>query len=137
MTRIAKFFKLTHLEQGIFLRAWFLLGSMRMCLWMLPFESVQQLVKRYQQAPETATDVDTLKRAILATSRYVPRCTCLVQALAMSLLLKRYGHASDLHIGVARNEEGKFMAHAWVERQGQVVIGGPNVEQYTRFSPRL
>lgn len=119
------------------MRAWFLLGAMRMCLWLLPFKRVQESVKRAKQAAETGADIETVKHAILATSRYIPRCTCLVQALAMSLLLKHYGHSSDLHIGVARDDKGKFLAHAWVERQGQVLIGGPNVEQYTPFSPLL
>jgi hypothetical protein len=38
-----------------------------------------------------------------------------------------------LHIGVAKNEDG-FQAHAWVERNGQVLIGGANSPQeYKRF----
>ena len=121
----------------MFLRAWLLLGAVRFGLWLLPFKKIQQFMKRAKQADETRADIESLKHAIVATSRYIPRSTCLVQALAMSLLLKHYGHSSDLRIGVARNEEGKFQAHAWVERNGQVLIGGPNIEQYTRFSPLL
>ena len=38
-----------------------------------------------------------------------------------------------LHIGAVKDEEGKFLAHAWVESEGRVVIGGHELERYTRL----
>ncbi len=66
--------------------------------------------------------------------RFLPERPCLTQALVLQyLLLRRGDDDADLHIGVAKNEDG-FQAHAWVERNGQVLIGGANSPQeYKRF----
>jgi hypothetical protein len=55
-------------------------------------------------------------------SRYVPRATCLTQALTAQMLLGWAGLNSRLHIGVRL--DGKFEAHAWVEGPGRIVVGG-------------
>ena len=68
-------------------------------------------------------------------SRYVPRATCLVQALATQILLGRHGHAGQVHIGVALDEKLGFRAHAWVESQGEVLIGGS--EELDGYAPML
>ena len=59
-----------------------------------------------------------------AASRYVPGATCLVRALAAETLLRKYGHDACLRIGVSKNSSQVLLAHAWVESEGQVVIGG-------------
>jgi len=65
-----------------------------------------------------------IARAVEVASHLVPRSTCLTKALAAHVLLRRVGHEGVLHIGVARDEAGKFEAHAWLECQGKVIIGG-------------
>jgi hypothetical protein len=57
-------------------------------------------------------------------ARRVPRATCLVRALAAQALLARHGHPSQLRLGVARGADRAFEAHAWLERDGQILIGG-------------
>ena len=47
-------------------------------------------------------------------------------------MLARRCYASQLQIGVAR-EEGEFKAHAWVECEGQIIIGAAGVAQYIPF----
>ena len=49
---------------------------------------------------------------------------CLTQALALQWLLRRHGEESSLQIGVRKNQDGEFAAHAWLEQDGQVLIGG-------------
>lgn len=62
-------------------------------------------------------------------STYVPKATCLVQALAAQLLLTRHGHMADLQIGVSQAKG--FEAHAWLEFEGRVVLGGvTNLSDY-------
>lgn len=60
--------------------------------------------------------------------------TCLTNALAAQALLGRYGYPATLRIGASR-QDGGLIAHAWVERNGDVVIGGPAsvVAQYSPF----
>jgi hypothetical protein len=73
--------------------------------------------------------------AVRLASRYVPRATCLVQALATQSLLGRNGHAGEVHIGVALDPKLGFRAHAWVESRGEVLIGGS--EELDGYSPLL
>ncbi len=66
--------------------------------------------------------------------RFLPERPCLTQALVLQyLLLRRGDDEAELHIGVAKNEDG-LQAHAWVERNGRVLIGGADSPQeYERF----
>jgi len=61
------------------------------------------------------------------------RSGCLPQALAARFLLKRRGFDAVLCIGVKKRDDGSLQAHAWVEYEGQVVVGGigPELASYT------
>ena len=63
--------------------------------------------------------------------------TCLTRSLLLRWLLRRYGTASDLRIGV-RFEGGELRAHAWVELGGIPVNDRPEVvAQYAAFDQHL
>lgn len=70
--------------------------------------------------------------AVRRASRHVPRATCLVQALSGWLLLRRRGIRSSVCLGVSQ-PAGGFSAHAWLEIEGEVVIGG--VQSTREFTP--
>jgi hypothetical protein len=63
----------------------------------------------------------------------VPAATCLTQALATQVLLDQRGQTARTRIGVVKGEDGQLQAHAWVESEGVVVIGGSEseIKQYT------
>lgn len=61
------------------------------------------------------------------------RSDCLVQALAAQRWLATYDIASEIEIGVRRDVDSTFLAHAWVIQNGKVVLGGETRE----FSPLL
>jgi hypothetical protein len=65
--------------------------------------------------------------AINRTAPFVPGATCLVRAIATQRLLNRYGHDAQLHIGVTKSEEQGFEAHAWVECNGDILVGRTEV----------
>lgn len=67
----------------------------------------------------------------MTVSRYIPHTTCLVQALAVQVFLTRNGYSPQLNIGVAKTDSGQLQAHAWVECDGWLVLGGYNAECYT------
>jgi hypothetical protein len=67
--------------------------------------------------------------SVRAVARRLPGCTCLVSAIGLQRLLAQQGHASELHIGVARLGE-RFAAHAWVTRNGELLIGETDGETY-------
>lgn len=71
-----------------------------------------------------AVQPERIAWAVRAASRYVPDAACLTQALATQVLLARNGYPSNLRIGVTFGEQKSLHAHAWVEVQGRVLIGG-------------
>ncbi len=113
-----------------------LLAAVRVALLVVPYATVQRAAARASR-PRAARP-DRLPAALVAwrvarAARIVPGASCLVQALAARVLLARAGYASRLRIGVARRAQGALEAHAWVECDGVVVIGG--VDDVARFVP--
>ena len=103
-------------------QAWFLLLGFDLGLRALPFPRVQQFAaqvrNRRTNSDDTALVIRRLERVIDVASRYhLYPMTCLRQALALQLMLGQCGIASDLRIGV-RKEDGALQAHAWVECGG-------------------
>jgi hypothetical protein len=93
-------------------------------------------VRRWIRPATTPAPEAALARyawGVTHTSRYVPGASCLTQALALQFLLARKGYRSDVRVGVAREDDGRFRAHAWVLSEGRIVIGGtqPDLERYT------
>jgi Transglutaminase-like superfamily len=77
--------------------------------------------------------------AVTATSRFVPRATCLVRALAAQRLLARNGSTSRLHIGVAAAGGLRLRsieAHAWLECEGEVIAGSTDAGRFTSLFTR-
>lgn len=55
---------------------------------------------------------------------------CLPRALATQAMLRRRGILSRLHLGVAC-DEGSLAAHAWVEVNGEVIVGATEAPRFT------
>jgi hypothetical protein len=133
MRRLARFVKLPAAERTLFLHALLLVGIIRLGLWLLPSRKSLEVVSgmcRHARGDAVGHSVDRLAWAVRAAARYVPLATCLTQALALQWLLVRSGHASSVHLGARKSPEGKFEAHAWIECENRVVIGGPLAQEY-------
>lgn len=137
MKRLRKFLHLPPSDRRLLVSTAVLLGAIRLGLRLLPFRTLQRVLTRLEQAPTASprhtnrSSVDRLAWAVTVASRYVPKATCLTQALAAQTLLGRRGHLSRLHVGVAKGEEGRLKAHAWLESQGRVIVGGGELSRYT------
>ena len=139
MERLHKFLRLSSTDRALLVKAVLLVGAVRVGLWLLPFRTWRRLLAKLTRASSACQEggrvpIDRVAWAVTGASRYVPAATCLTQALATKVLLCRNGHPASLHIGVARNEGGGFQAHAWVESDGTVVIGGSG-SQLERYTP--
>jgi Transglutaminase-like superfamily len=127
------------LEPGawsLLFQAALVVAAVRLGLWMLPFRRLRAGMARLATAPPLlrpgeGASTDEIARAVARASRYVPRASCLTQALATQALLRWRGIPAHLHIGVAKAAEGRLEAHAWVESQGRIVIGGSALGRYT------
>jgi hypothetical protein len=52
-------------------------------------------------------------------------------------MLNRKGYSTDLRIGAGRDDDGRFTAHAWLEKDGRIVLGqiGNQHDRYSPFPP--
>jgi hypothetical protein len=134
MRLVNAFLRRSPAERWLILRALGLVVLVRLGLWVLPYKRVRHLAARAPAGSTPRYSVDTIVRTVVAVSRRVPAASCLTQALTAQRLLAREGYASEMQIGVARNEEGSFEAHAWLERDGRIVIGDqPGLTRFTKL----
>lgn len=140
---MSKFLSLSATDKRLLIKAAFLLGTIRLWLWLLPFSTLRGALDKRRRRNTRAGEADcaSIKRAVWAidkASRFIPAVTCLIRALAAQLMLEKLGCRASLRIGVAKGEEGQLQAHAWVESEGRIIIG--NVADMSRFvalsSPR-
>lgn len=129
MKRAVKFLKLTPNDRHILVAGVFLIVSIRLGLCLIPFRTLWRLITRKTEKRSCLQCAELVAEskvvwAIKTANRYIPRTTCLAQALAAQLLFSHYGHSTRLYFGVAKSSAGKLLAHAWVESRGEVVIGG-------------
>lgn len=115
-----------------------LLSAIKLGLALFSFQTLRRKLAQFSQKSisQTPVPVETIVWAIEVASRYIPGgAQCLTRALAARVLLSRQGYASQLRIGVAKDEIGQLEAHAWVEREGRAIVGGlKDGERFVPFS---
>ncbi len=135
MRRIAKFFALAQADRRLLIHAWLAVWAFRAALWVAPLRVVRRLAARCSSRPRLrpAPSRRRICWAVATAGRYVPRSTCLVQALAAQFVLARHGAPSHIHIGVAQDAQAGFQAHAWLECDGEVLMGKFDQGRYQRL----
>lgn len=106
--------------------AFCLLLTVRLGLSLCSFKKVRGWALRSPAGHERRTASIDFRRAIylfnLAT-HFVPATTCLVKSTAGRRFFPRLGFDCRLCIGTRRDEQNRFEAHAWLEREGKAFIG--------------
>ena len=78
-------------------------------------------MKRYNSSFYFSDNLIRNKKAIEFTSKFIPKCTCLIQAIAFKAM-----RPSDLGItlviGVSKTDQ--FESHAWICKNDNIVFGG-------------
>lgn len=142
MKRIRSFLQLSRPDQLLLIQATVVLAIVTLGLKALPWLTIQhQLLKLANRpsrfVPAKRPSAQRIAWAIQVASRFVPRATCLPQALAAQLLLVQSAYPAALQIGVARNLDGEFEAHAWVISESGIVIGGVyDLDRFVPLSPK-
>jgi transglutaminase superfamily protein len=135
MHRARKFLTLSAAEKRQLLHAGLLVLAFRLGLWCVPYRVLRRAAEvRCRQSQASAATPARIAKQVGQVARFIPVATCLTQALAATVLMRRAGMAPELRIGAARDEQGQFKAHAWVEYQGRIVIGDiPGLASFVRL----
>jgi len=130
------FLKLSWREQCWFIKVYVLTGLIRVAILVIPFKYLSNVLGKHMQESPT---IENEKKLVLAlrigwivetVSGYTLwKSQCLVKAIAGKLLLRQYGIANTLYLGLTKCD-GKIVAHAWL-RCGEKMITGGQVAGYT------
>jgi len=139
MGRIRSLLRLSARDLWLLITSALLLVAIQSGLKFLPFQTVQRLLTRISQSASSrqAADRRSIGRVVWAVdtvSRHIPGIsTCLTRGLVAQALLCRYGHPAQLRIGVAHSDAKQLQAHAWVEIDDTIVLGG--LQDLARYVP--
>ena len=141
LLKLGKLFQLSWCDLYLFFITFVLLGTIRLGLWLLPFHILLNILEKASQSnlpfltpdlPNPSLFLHKIVWSVNTATRNMPGgAKCLARALTAKFLMTRYGHFSELCIGVTKKNQGKIEAHAWIEYQGQVIIGFlPDLPRY-------
>ena len=133
--KLQRFWHLRLTDKWLFLCAFYWLGVARIWLIKVPFP---ELAERLSADPGTRkADPEVLRRvgiAVSAAGGNVPwRSDCFPQAIAAHKLLRKYGYASTIHLGVDKAGAGDLLAHAWLSCGETIVTGGSEAHRYAEI----
>jgi hypothetical protein len=132
-----RFMQLDGADKWLLLRATAWLGIARIMLVVMPFRRLAARLSGESGSSHIEPDQDLLQRiayVISAAANNVPwRSDCFPQTIAARMLLKRFGYASTIHIGVDRVGEGEIEGHAWLTCGETVVTGGAELDRYVEM----
>lgn len=140
MGRITKFLRLPGKDRALLIQAFCLILGIRLALKAMRFVTLRAALVKLasvgrasrRQMPAHEDEQQRTVWAVRTAARALPAIsTCLTNALAAHVLLARRGYVSNLRIGVTRDEKGEFTAHAWLEQEGAILIGGDWSDGFT------
>ena len=131
----SKFCALTWQERRLLLQAFVILLLVAAGLHLMNFQRLRALLTRLSPVTQDVSGESVLQQAAIlsrlvqaAAARMPFTITCLVRSTALWFLLRRRGIASEIRIGVNRQDSG-FQAHAWVEIDGIVINDRGDIQQ--------
>ncbi len=141
MSRLAKFFRHDWAGRGLLLEALAWLIWAKLLLLTVPFRWVApRLGKPMTESAASLTEPERqlasrISWAVQSVAANVPLgFVCLPQAMAAKWMLRRRHLASTLYLGVARPDEAKFTAHAWLRAGDKILTGRAESRTHTTLA---
>ncbi|MCQ6275269.1 lasso peptide biosynthesis B2 protein [Bacillus sp. V3B] len=135
--KISMFLSLNTNKKLLFLEAFLLLGWARI-LKGISFSKVAPSLGEHMNETsikhlESNTKIlKQVSEAIHIMSRHTFwESECLVKAIAAMKMLERRKIESTLYLGTAKDEAGKFIAHAWLRSGSFYITGSEGMEKFT------
>ena len=140
---LSKLRELSWTDRRLLLEAFSWLGLVRILVALLPFARIASMF-RLKQGEDLAPLDEALEekaarvgRAVRVAARRLPwDSTCLTQAVAGAVLLRRRGIPSTFYLGVAKDvtaSEG-LSAHAWLRCGDAILTGASGHERFAVVS---
>jgi len=141
MRKIIKFFKLNPQEKKLLIEALYFLFISQLMIKFVPFRKISKIlgkpekeeciVSKKEENPEGCKELEQISKIVrLAANGIFWDSKCLARAIAVKKLLKRRKIRSTVFLGVAKGEENKLLAHAWVSSGGRIITGENGIEKY-------
>lgn len=149
MSQVRRFFRLGWDERTMVAEAFLFFVTARLVLAAVPFRWVAAWLGTFVPAGTTTiaparTPLDAQQRSVvIATGSVVAHvsraagfeATCLSEAIAARLMLRRRDIPTVLHFGVCRpNGEERLEAHAWLEADAINVTGGSIADSFIEIA---
>jgi hypothetical protein len=137
----ARFRALDAERRRLVIEAAVLLGFVRLGLRTLSLGRLRRALHSCSRGRRSGSreSLENIGWAVRAAARRFPAPrTCLMEALAADVMLRRRGYNSELHLGVRKTPDraGPLDGHAWVACGGNVVVGFlETLSDYARLSP--
>ncbi|MBW4652682.1 MAG: lasso peptide biosynthesis B2 protein [Kaiparowitsia implicata GSE-PSE-MK54-09C] len=139
MRRLRKFLHLSSSDRTLLIEALIVILVLKLGLWLLPFRVLHTYSLKLSQVlmqPHGLEGhrIQSIVQSIEIVTWHIPgKAKCLARAMAVQFMLRRRNHQTSLHIGVTKRTDSVLEAHAWLEYDGVIVIGG--VPDFNRFKP--
>lgn len=140
MPKLHRAFELSVSDWFLVLQAAFWFAVVELGLHIFQFRVLVDFLRRQERAfnhrafSQQSSSAQRAAYCVELVSRLHPlHPTCLKKALVLYALLTRKGYDARLFIGAAKtNREtgSKLDCHAWLQFQGQVILGGQGHERY-------
>jgi hypothetical protein len=137
----AKWRRRSRVERLLLLEAFALLGVARLTVLILPFKWLAFSLGRHMHESGMqicAPDLQHARmvgQAIHSAANNTPwESVCLPRAVAAQWMLRRRHIAGTLYLGVAKDDDQKLIAHAWLRCGDVIVTGETGMERFTVVS---
>ena len=143
--KISVFLSLPFHKKWLFFEAFIMLAWARI-LKMVPFSKVaptlgDQMQETSMTQLENKETLKNVSEAIHVMSKYTFwESQCLVKAIAGMKMLQRRQIESTLYLGTAKDENGQFIAHAWLRSGPFYISGKEGMERFAvvaKFANRI
>jgi hypothetical protein len=136
LSRLHRFSRLTAADRHLLIEATVVLVAIRAALALLSFPALLRLRARLGRKPFQcgASGHPAISRVVWAVdviSRLLHLNGCLIRAITVDTMLIRHQRPSQLRIGVVKGADAALEAHAWVESNGEVIVGGGDLDRFT------
>jgi hypothetical protein len=137
--RATKFLGLPFSDQRMLMRAALAVVAAKLAIRTLRLPAAREAVLRLERLGwfVIPAPADRIVWAVAAAGGAIPGMkNCLVQAVAAEAMLIRAGHPCEFRIGAAKSGPHGLIAHAWLEKEGRVLIGDFEVDRYAPLLAR-